>query len=99
MIRNASDGRVLETEHRRPAPKYVHTFLATSQDGLSQFQLWLVYSSQKKETEYTIQNFATGAVLDVYCGHSEDGTQVISQTNHAGSNQKWAIYGARQGAS
>ena len=95
LIRNAADGRVIETEHRRPAPSYLHACVAPSGDGLSPYQIWVVSAKPRRETDYTISNFATGASLDVFCGQAADGTQVICQATHAGQNQTWSLYASR----
>ncbi|KIP05975.1 hypothetical protein PHLGIDRAFT_480310 [Phlebiopsis gigantea 11061_1 CR5-6] len=95
LIQNAANGRAVETEHWRPSPSYLHACVAPSKDGLSPYQIWFVSAKRHKETDYTIRNFATGASLDVYCGHTQDGTQVICQASHGMANQTWSLYGSR----
>ena len=101
IIRSALDGRVIEAEHTRLATdkRNSHIYVSPSQNGASPYQLWTVFSRSGKEFDYTIRNFATGVVLDVFCGRREDGTQVIGHSPFGAGWQTWAIYGSKRGAS
>ena len=100
FIRSAVNGRAIETEHRRPAPNFCHACMGTSNETeISPYQIWIISSRNRRKSDYTIRNFATGASLDVFQGEVQDGTQVICFPSHDGDNQTWSIYGSQAGNS
>ena len=101
IIRNVGTGNVIESEHRKLGRKRrnVHTYVTPLREELSQFQLWTVFKWAGKEFEYTIRNFATGVVLDIFCAQSKDGTQVIGHSAYGRPYQTWAFYGSTAAAS
>lgn len=102
LIRNALYGYVIESEHLKAPKKQrrsAHIYVVPSRDGSSPYQLWTIFQRRGEDSEYTIRNFATGAVLDVNCSSPEDGTQVIGYSAFGSPNQTWTIYGSRQSTS
>ena len=98
LIRNAVSGRVIESEHRKIEQKRrnLHTYVAPFREDISHYQLWTIFKKYGKEFEYTIRNYATGAVLDVFCWREQEGTQVVSTSpfGPAQLNQIWVFYGS-----
>lgn len=97
IIRCAVEGRVLEAEHvrLRTRRRNAHIYVVPFRDNISPYQLWFVFKREGKELEYTIRNFATGVVLDVFCGHTKPGTQVIGHSAYGYAIQQWGFYATR----
>ena len=98
LIRNVASGNVIESEHRGLAQRRrdLHTYVTPSREDINQFQLWTIFKKYGKEFEYTIRNYATGAVLDVFCWREQEGTQVVSTSPFGPTqrNQIWVFYGS-----
>ena len=101
IIRNVGTGNVLESEHHGISQQRhnLHTYIAPLHDQVSQYQLWTVFKLQGKEFEYSIRNFATGGILDIFYANSKDGTQVIGHSVYDKPWQTWAFYGSNPAAS
>lgn len=95
MIRNADDGRVIESEHMLPSPNLLHAYAAPPTAKLSVYQLWVVYKKGGRDFKYTIRNFATGAALDVFVDANWR-NHVICWGSHGEANQTWEFYGSRR---
>jgi hypothetical protein len=95
LIRSAVDGRVLEAAERK-TPYGVHVYLAPSQDGQRQTQLWIITKVIGKEFDYTIRNLSLGTSLDIFLATSRQGSHIVCHAPNGGGNQLWAFYGSRQ---
>lgn len=73
----------------------MHVYVVPFRKSVSPYQLWTVFKREGKELEYTIRNFATGVVLDVFCSQETPGTQVVGYSAHGKPNQLWAFYATR----
>jgi len=96
IIRNESDGRVLEAEEYKTSYP-AHVYLAPSQEGRRQTQIWCITKNAGKEFDYIIRSFALGSVLDIACESSDQGAHVIVFAPKGQRNQTWQFYGSRQG--
>jgi hypothetical protein len=99
IIRSAADGRVLETERRRPVMSSAHIYLAPLSEDSIQYQLWTIFSREGNGSPYVFKNLATGAVFDVHFAGERVGLTVTCHGWHGLSNQNWSIYYSRAATS
>ncbi|KZV61575.1 hypothetical protein PENSPDRAFT_658810 [Peniophora sp. CONT] len=100
IISNVANNRVIETVDQKPfGGGAVHIYMAPSQNGNLQTQLWSIQKKEKKEFEFTIRSMATGLVLDVLYDPEWDrqGSKVGTHCWNGGPNQTWSIWGTREG--
>ena len=77
-----------------------HVYLAPSQHGRLQTQMWVIEKHANKDFEYVIRSLATGYVLDIVYGSDNDGAKVGGYPWQPGAgNETWNFCGTRQGAS
>ncbi|KZV61571.1 hypothetical protein PENSPDRAFT_658805 [Peniophora sp. CONT] len=100
IIKNVADGRVIETVDHKPfhcEHPNNHTYMAPSQNGKLQTQLWSIQKKDNEEFEFIIRSMATGLALDVFCGMKQEGTKVGTHSYNGLGLQTWSIWGTRQG--
>lgn len=95
LIRSASEGRIIESQHTNPCASGVHVFVAPATTKLSHYQLWVVLKKNGKNLQYNLRNFATGAALDVHKNPNES-NHVVCWSTHRRSNQTWEFHRSRQ---
>lgn len=57
-----------------------------------------MFKRERKEVEYTIRSYATGALLDMFCSREQPGTLVIGHSAYGRPNQLWTFYATRSAA-
>ncbi|KZV62644.1 hypothetical protein PENSPDRAFT_739249 [Peniophora sp. CONT] len=98
IIKNIASNYVIETVDHKPfGGGGVHTYMAPSQNGKLQTQLWSIQKKANKEFEFMIRSMATGLSLDIFLNTNRQGAKVCAHSWNGGGNQTWSIWGTRQG--